>query len=173
MSGYEVNYLDDSFHPFSNFFNELDNEVCSRHSFVFWFKDQALDQIKGAVCFSTDIKDRKDMSKEVVIATVMLDSKNLKKTFIKLTNLTNEIIDISGWRLADKGENTRVINDMSIEPGKSITLHNVSPLELNYDGNEIRLFSKQSEIVDRVTYISKMIRDDDSIDFLSDRVKTA
>lgn len=167
MSGYEVNFMDNSFRPLSNLVRELTDGIFKRRSIKVWNDEQTVDKIKGPLYFDFEIQYPPKISQDVLISEVLIDpdDSNTKNTWITLSNLSDNHIDISGWRLVDNTDHTRVISNMMIAPGQSITIYNVAPLELGKEGNEIRLFNKQSKTVDQVAYLSNMVAANQPIHF--------
>lgn len=87
-----------------------------------------------------------------ITQVVTTDKNDPRESWVELQNMTDEPVDMSGWRLVDSRERTRVITQLKLKPKESVKLRNVSPLRLN---KSLRLYTKNSQVMDDVTFKSK------------------
>lgn len=112
-----------------------------------------LDQhyLQDVMVTSTSLRDTESSVVRILKANVLSRSGSGKETWIEIENSSDTEINLHGWRIVDENENTRVINNLMVESGKTLVLPNIRPLTPN---RKLRLFSKNSVLVHEFSLIS-------------------
>ncbi len=111
----------------------------------------------GSACFEDTVNTppfQESASEQSVRITrvATTEHNDPKASWIELKNTTDSPVNISGWRLVDSHERTRVISQLVLDPNQSIKIHNICPLELT---RGIRLYTKNSKVMDDVIFKCK------------------
>lgn len=108
---------------------------------------------------------------DIFISAAMVNPKGPDRgnEWISLLNLGNTEVDLSGWKLVDNSEKTRIIDSIVLAPGESAVINNVLPLQLGNNGDVIKLFDAQGARIDWVNYSKRMVREGKPVVFLSPR----
>ncbi len=171
MSGNVESFLNKFHLPFLKLFqsNEWEKTKVSKRSESLERLYEKAEQSSLTAVTETPINEG-DVS-EICISAALIKPRDadVKKTWVSLFNKGDKPMNINGWRLVDGSQKTRVIIDMVIEPGKTKVINNITPLNLKGKANEIKLFSKQSVMVDQVSYTANMLKNDEPVNFIQKR----
>mmetsp|Transcript_22512 Transcript_22512/g.48884 ORF Transcript_22512/g.48884 Transcript_22512/m.48884 type:complete len:394 (-) Transcript_22512:78-1259(-) len=86
--------------------------------------------------------------------------------WVSILNLSDEVINLEGWKLADpeKGRELRLVG--AVDPGHAFVVQNISPIHLVNSGGSISLCNASGERVDRVHYTRSQVKEGVAVRFL-------
>ena len=86
----------------------------------------------------------------IAAALVNPSGDETKSEWVSIINLSNEKIDLEGWKLTDPEASLELKGE--INPGEAIRISPLLPIELGNRGGTISLFNNKGERIDRVKY---------------------
>ena len=120
----------------------------------------------------------KDDVVDIFIATAMVDpaGRDAGNEWVSLINLGSESIDLSGWELSDNSDKRLLVDhrvtdavQRKLDPGQSVVVKDLRPLQLGNKGDIIKLFDKSGARIDWVNYTKAMVESGTPVVFLSPR----
>lgn len=108
---------------------------------------------------------------DIFISAAMINPKGKDKghEWISLLNLGSSNVNLHNWKLIDNSDRSKTIEDITLKPGESFVVNEISPLQLGNQGDVIKLFDAQGARIDWVNYSKHMVKEGQPIVFLSPR----
>ncbi len=92
------------------------------------------------------------------------------KEWVELRNISNDNVDVDGWYIADSNGQQRVIDvkhtntgSTTIEPGERLVIQNYRSFYLNNNGDAVKLFDNEGNLVDEYEYDADAVEEGKSI----------
>jgi hypothetical protein len=103
---------------------------------------------------NTDIFNTQyDYSDQVLINEVLPNPNDNHEEFIELTNLSDRVVNLKGWQIADKVKTFKFIKNAFISPGGYLVIYkSETGISLNNSGDKVSLIYPDGEITDFTNY---------------------
>ena len=89
--------------------------------------------------------------------------------WISLINLGSDMVDLNNWTLWDNSDNAYTIKNVKLDPGESVVIKQISPIQLSNTGDVIKLFDSAGSRIDWVNYTKRMVEKGVPVSFLQPR----
>ncbi|MCP4474855.1 MAG: lamin tail domain-containing protein [Gammaproteobacteria bacterium] len=102
-----------------------------------------------------------DNELDVFISAAMINPQGNEREneWISIINLSNQIINLSGWHLSDGSNRSlaleTVLDNTQFLPGAAVVIQPIAPMRLINSNGNISLFNDKMERVDYVSYTEK------------------
>ena len=108
---------------------------------------------------------------DIFISAALVDAiaSDNKNKWISLINLGSDMVDLNNWTLWDNSDNAYTIKNVKLDPGESVVIKQISPIQLSNTGDVIKLFDSAGSRIDWVNYTKRMVEKGVPVSFLQPR----